>query len=347
MPDTTIYFYDGQGWKGISISADSLRIQMVIDSLRKNDSITFLQQFSPKSTETESEESFHLLVFAGLFLLVIIAFNFGKLFFRFRIPWLALPSNEDSHQINEFHSTNAAPEHILEGNRQKYSEEELHEKLSKHFSYYNKLTGEEKQRFVYRLKQFMLQKTFIVYSDTIYHEMLILTSASAIQLTFGLKNYLLPSYDTIKIFPEEFVGLNPLRILAGNVSGSVISIAWNHLLEGAKNPKDGKNLGLHEMSHALSMEMMVHQKRKFKKWEWSMDAVRDHFSLVSDKKSSDTDLYNENAKRNEEEFFAESIELFFEKPGELNSSFPGVYQQLCSILNQDPKENKLLIPLEK
>jgi MtfA peptidase len=349
MPDTTVYFFTEQeGWKSVTLPAGMPRTLAIIDSLHKNDSIIFRKQFVPNE-QKDDQEGISIIHFLGVFLIILIAFNASKLFRSIRSVGGGFTShlNENTHLINQFAESNPGPQHILNGNRQKYSREELHEKLTKHFPYYSLLTNAEKERFISRTLQFIAQKTFIIYANVIYHEMLILTSATAVQLTFGLKNYLLPSYTTIKIFPEEFVGLNPLRVLAGNVSGSVITIAWNHLLEGAKNPSDGKNLGLHEMSHALSMEMMVHQKRKFKSWESSMDAVRDHFPYFIGIKKETTELYNENAKRNEEEFFAESIELFFEKPDALAKQFPTVYQILCSILNQNPKECRCLIPLQK
>ncbi len=50
-------------------------------------------------------------------------------------------------------------------------------------------------------------------------------------------------------------------------------------------------------------------------------------------------LYSDNALGNTQEFWAESIELFFEKPTALFQYHPELYRQISSLLNQD-----LLIP---
>ena len=42
------------------------------------------------------------------------------------------------------------------------------------------------------------------------------------------------------------------------------------------------------------------------------------------------------AETNLQEFWAESVELFFEKPFDFNSHYPNVYKALKLLLNQDP-----------
>jgi MtfA peptidase len=49
-----------------------------------------------------------------------------------------------------------------------------------------------------------------------------------------------------------------------------------------------------------------------------------------------TNLYSEYALRNFQEFWAESIELFFEKPAAMKAAYPQLYNAMQSLLNQDP-----------
>jgi Mlc titration factor MtfA (ptsG expression regulator) len=57
------------------------------------------------------------------------------------------------------------------------------------------------------------------------------------------------------------------------------------------------------------------------------------FTTIQD---ADTCLYSDYAKKNFQEFWAESIELFFEKPLEVKTHYPVLYESICDVLNQDP-----------
>jgi Mlc titration factor MtfA (ptsG expression regulator) len=48
------------------------------------------------------------------------------------------------------------------------------------------------------------------------------------------------------------------------------------------------------------------------------------------------DLYSDYALKNFQEFWAESMEIFFEKPAQLKMTYPKLYDSLVEILNQDP-----------
>lgn len=50
-------------------------------------------------------------------------------------------------------------------------------------------------------------------------------------------------------------------------------------------------------------------------------------------------LYTDNGLRNEHEFWAESVELFFEKTNELKHIYPALYAKVSVLLNQDLSNN--------
>jgi Mlc titration factor MtfA (ptsG expression regulator) len=165
----------------------------------------------------------------------------------------------------------------------------------------------------------------------------ILISASAIQLTFGLQKFLLPHFSIIQIYPQEFILMEPMRILIGNVSGNTINIAWKQFLEGYKNRTDKSNVGLHEMAHALYFQ-------NFETEEYIDKSFKDsyhHFTSLGDKifereKISSAGIYSTYAMRNFQEFWAESIEIFFESPEKTQHHYPDLYRLLCDLLCQDP-----------
>jgi hypothetical protein len=138
--------------------------------------------------------------------------------------------------------------------------DEQYEKLFyKHSAYYRRLSPELQQIFLKRTKQFIKEKTFLIKSKEPFIEMPMLISAAAIQLTFGLDKYLLPHYEYIRIYPEEYFAKDSLKVLAGHVYGNTITLAWNQFLQGYEEYADGVNVGLHEMSHALYFQLVEAQ----------------------------------------------------------------------------------------
>ena len=226
---------------------------------------------------------------------------------------------------------------VYNGSELEFSTEVLHTVLSKHFLYYNRLLDIDREKFIARLKKFIDNKIFIIHARKGYREMPILISASAIQLTFGLRKYLLSHFNIIQIFPEAFVGLEPFRILIGNVTGNTINIAWKQFLEGYKNKYDLQNVGLHEMAHALyyqNFETELYVDKDFKDAFQKFNAIGDKVYHVE--KVVTIGLYSEYAIKDFQEFWAESIEIYFKSPDRLQLHYPDLYKALCDILHQDP-----------
>jgi MtfA peptidase len=209
--------------------------------------------------------------------------------------------------------------------------------LEKHCTYYKSLQPELKEKFLQRTQKFMKHKIFIIKNNEGYQEMPVLVSAAAIQLSFGLKDYLLPFYKYIRVYPHEYLSDNFFKVLAGNVQNNVITVAWNQFLKGNEILTDGSNVGLHEMSHALYFQKMVigsYAAKEFcKSYNHVLCACKEaHQSEINGQKN----LYSAYADSELQEFWAESVEIFFEKPIELNEQYPSVYQAMKSLLKQDP-----------
>ncbi len=231
---------------------------------------------------------------------------------------------------------------IFHGDELYFSDQQIAAILTKRFSYYNKLSPTWKITFIQRLQNFMVDKTFKIHDKKGFKEMPVLISAAAVQLTFGLKKYMLPHFRFIHIHPQEFLRVQPiLCFLEGNVSGHSINLSWKHFLDGYARPDDGQNVGLHELAHALYYQT-------FEVEENADSNFRDLYNdfNVDGNKAYDTEktiaggLYSEYAEKNFQEFWAESVEIFFEKPFEMESHYPQLYQTMKTLLNQDPLNNK-------
>lgn len=215
--------------------------------------------------------------------------------------------------------------------------EEVEQILAKRYSYYASLDQQLKEKFLSRIHHFMNKKTFIIKSSEGFKEMPVLVSAAAIQLTFGLNDYLFSFYKYIRIYPQEYLGDDFLKVLAGNVENNTITIAWNQFLKGNDDLTDGSNVGLHEMSHALYFQKLIIDgscaKHFCSNYNHLLSECQEAYKTeVAGRK----DLYSEYADTNLQEFWAESVEIFFEKPTELKIQYSSVYEAMKILLNQDP-----------
>jgi MtfA peptidase len=217
-----------------------------------------------------------------------------------------------------------------------FSDEEIKFICSKYNSYFQKLSIPKRTQFVRRLNGFMHSKTFYIYANRGVKEMPVLISAAAIQITFGLDEYMFPYFRNIIVHPDAYIALNPLRILMGNVHGNSITLSWKHFLEDYTNPTDGKNVGLHEMAHALQVQYLFSKRNKtnnFKEDFEHYDRADDEVLMQTSKTNS---LFDSYALKDKNELWAASVELFFERPADLKKEYTELYNSIKLVLNQDP-----------
>ncbi|RXK62657.1 hypothetical protein ESA94_06575 [Lacibacter luteus] len=284
------------------------------------------------STETgENGFSFAFFWFIGVMILIIyrVVKDLKKEQYRDSTP-LAY----DADYTDNSSSTSC---YVYKGKELHFSTDELHKVCDKYNPYYNKLSANNQQLFIERLKKFIRSKDFYIYAPVAYKEMPILISASAVQITFGLDDYLLPHFSTVVIHPEEYFAYEPLRVLVGNVQDNIITLSWKHFLQDYQNPSDGKNVGLHEMAHALQVQYLFRKPNRmndFKEDYEHYDRLDDEVQQSERLKSNR--LFDDNALKNKNEFWATSVELFFERPVLLKLQYPKLYDAICVVLNQDP-----------
>lgn len=245
-------------------------------------------------------------------------------------------------RINNFFSPRAADspasvEHVVETE----ITDEVYEKysliISSVFSYYNELPDDLKLRFIQRVHHFRLNKKFHYVGLENSEEAAILVSASAIQVTFGLKNYMMSYFKDIYILADAYHMDNEDELYIGHVAPDGIYLSFKHFLYGYSNKNDNINVAVHEMAHALLYNNFFAQ--------YGTDS---HFRLNYEKFSSSTgpiladvianrrSYLRSYAFSNLHEFWAVSAEAFFENPAALKLHMPELYEALCRVLNQDP-----------
>lgn len=211
--------------------------------------------------------------------------------------------------------------------------------LKKYFDFYTRLPQNSKRIFEKRLSAFMHTKTFVPRDiDRVTEEMRVLISATAIQLAFGLPWIHFKHFKYIIIYPEAFYSVAGQNYHYGEVNPKqkAIVLSWRNFISGLI-VKDGRNLGLHEMAHALRLENIVKNgeshfldKKALKGWEAL--ATKEILRIRNDEKS----FFRDYAATNHEEFFAVAVENFFERPAQFKVYNQQLYSLMCTLLNQDP-----------
>ncbi len=117
--------------------------------------------------------------------------------------------------------------------------------------YFNDLSAEGKKHFVKRAHHFRSIKKFHFVGMEENEETAILVSASAVQVTFGLKNYLLSHFENIHVLADAYQMEHDTEIYVGHVAPEGIYLSWKHFLFGYMKQNDNVNVAVHEMAHAL------------------------------------------------------------------------------------------------
>ncbi len=211
--------------------------------------------------------------------------------------------------------------------------------LEKYSAYYLKLSATNKQIFQKRVVYFINHKQFIPRGYThINSEMQVLIASAAVQLTFGFPKMHFPHFWRILVYQDDYYSKITQKYHQGEVNPhGFIVLSWRNILEGFKNATDGKNLALHEMTHALHLENTIANAEysflKEKDWQ-----VFNQLALaeMARMKRGQSYLFRAYATTNFHEFFAVTVEHFFERTAYFSTEAPELYTATANILKQDP-----------
>lgn len=215
------------------------------------------------------------------------------------------------------------------------------------FTYFNDLPHEQKLKFVQRVHQFRVSKKFHFIGLENNEDTAILVSASAIQVTFGLKNFQLAHFKDIYVLADAYHMDDDEELYIGHVAPEGIYLSWKHFVHGYSQRADNINVAVHEMAHALLYNNFFAQ--------YGIDS---HFRLNYEKFSNSTgpiladaitnrrSYLRSYAFSNLHEFWAVSVEAFFENPNGLKQNMPDLYDALCRVLNQDPLTHHKILKSE-
>ena len=206
--------------------------------------------------------------------------------------------------------------------------------LSKELPYYSKLSEKNKSEFLIRTAYIHRKKRFFsTERNLINYEREIYLSGVMAQLTFGLQTrYWLPSFELIRVHPSSFYsGIIGAEVNGLTINETVIHISWEHVEDGNRDHNDGKHLAMHEFAHALYLDL--HDYKYFNPFSFSMKLAKE---LYHDVKEEYTHIFKNRHATTPYEFWAVSVEFFFENPEKLFVEMPNYYKTLAHELGQDP-----------
>lgn len=201
--------------------------------------------------------------------------------------------------------------------------------------FYNNLSTKGKKFFLNRVMVFMLSKKFFGDGIKLSDEIKIYIAASAVQITFRIRRFYIDHIHLIRVFPTSvYSRLAQHRVKGLTTGAGVMWLSWDNIREGFQFPDDGINLGIHEMAHAFKLTIQNdgyhHLKNEFDDWMLASQAT---FMKVQE---GDYSFFRKYGSTNRDEFFAVSVECFFEQPEIFANNYPSDYNSLCLLFNQDP-----------
>lgn len=227
----------------------------------------------------------------------------------------------------------------LSGKKAHSPDPKILQELLRYSKFFRHLTPEEQYRFYLRCR-------YIVNSMHFYPRQelqlkvtdLYLICAAYVKLTFGRK-FLIPRFfDRILVYPTPYFSRITRQWHKGEVSRKgLIVFSLADLQEGWENHNDNLNLGMHEFSHVLALEL--------EHYSWLEHPLKRHYSIwrswmlhpSNAKTIKNDDYFRRYAFENEFEMFAVITENFFETPLEFRVRHPRLYAIMKELYKLDPE----------
>lgn len=209
--------------------------------------------------------------------------------------------------------------------------------LRQNFPFYKKLSEKHKDYFHHRLVTFKETYAFIPREDfKIDRETQTLIAGTYVMLTFGMRRYLIDSFDKIIVYPDVYYSTQSEEYHKGefNPRMKAVVFSWKDFVDGYQISNDNLNLGIHEFSH------VVHH-HSLRSSDGSSLTFRKHYERLrkevnhppNRQKLIDSDYFRIYAYTNQFEFISVIIEHYFETPDELKMNFPELFEHVSKMLN--------------
>jgi Mlc titration factor MtfA (ptsG expression regulator) len=213
---------------------------------------------------------------------------------------------------------------------------------------YSKLSAEMRQQVQDYTQEFLYDKNFEGCGGLILNnEIKVTIAAQASLLLLNRKARCYPRLYSVLVYPSAYVAKSPtdeesVRLGESWRTGAVV-LAWDSVRHGAANFADGHNLVIHEFAHQLDQEdgsgdgaPILDGSSSYVAWARVLSREYERLQKRVDKgKKTVMDAYGASHPA---EFFAVASEAFFEKPHQLSTKHPELYDELQKFYQIDPMD---------
>lgn len=185
-------------------------------------------------------------------------------------------------------------------------------------------------------------------------EMRVTIAGTACLMILARDHDLFADVESIVIYPHAVVARQPQwmtytslvprsdeqPVLGLAQRGGAVVLAWDDVARGARHPRDGRNLVIHELAHKIDFldgaadgtPPLAAARRRA--WAAAFEpAFQQHVARAA---KGERSFLRDYAVTNEAEYFACATEVFFEQPAQLRADLPDVYAQLAAFFGVDP-----------
>ena len=229
--------------------------------------------------------------------------------------------------------------------------------IQRHVVFFHRLSASDRAELLGHIQVFLAEKRFEGCGGfAISDEVRVMIAAQACLLLLHRTTDYFPDLLTILVYPLTYT-VDEKRQIGEHVweEGSVgrlgetgrrmgsLVLSWDAVKHGAADPVDGKNVVLHEFAHQLDFENhavdgVPELATREQQLTWS-EIMRSEFaSLRAADETGIPTLLDTYGATDPAEFFAVSVEAFFERPRALRGRHPKLYAELQRYFNQDPIE---------
>lgn len=228
--------------------------------------------------------------------------------------------------------------------------------LTNRIPVYSHLPGGLQEKLHHKITWFVARKNFEACGGLeLTDEMVLTIAGQACLLVMNQPDPSFPRLRTILVYPSAYratertvdglgiVSEREVVRLGESSSNGTVVLAWDAVLQGARNQFDGHNVALHEFAHQLDQahgpaDGIPHltNPNHYAQWARVLDAGLNQLqTLQAKRKRSVLDKYG---ATNHAEYFAVATEAFFEKPRQLARKRPEIYAELERYYRLNPAE---------
>jgi Mlc titration factor MtfA (ptsG expression regulator) len=233
--------------------------------------------------------------------------------------------------------------------------------LQERVAHYPFLTAAEQTYLKELIQIFIAEKNFEGCGGLeITDEIRVVIAAEASLLVLGLPPFQYTGLSSVLVYPttvalpqkrtgvfSQGLSIVPDRqgILGQAMLRGPVILVWDAVVRDARHPERGHNVVYHEFAHILDMRdgsadgtPELHSTRLFK--EWVEICSKEYFRLQKSVAEGQKTLLDAYGAVHEAEFFAVATELFFDRPRQMRSQLPKLYEVLSAYYRQDTAARK-------